>query len=111
MQMLDQIADEAKAAFAATHDPDALEQVKARYLGKSGRITDLLKGMAKLSPDEKKSAGANINRAKEAIEAALNSRREELRAAALQARLAEESLDVTLPGRGEERAGLHPVTR
>ena len=111
MDTLDQIADEARSAFAATDDPDALEQVKARYLGKSGRITDLLKGLAKLPPEEKKSAGANINRAKEAIEAALNSRREEIRAAALQARLAEESLDVTLPGRGEERAGLHPVTR
>jgi phenylalanyl-tRNA synthetase alpha chain len=111
MDTLDQIADEAKTAFAATLDPDALEQVKARYLGKSGRITDLLKGMAKLSPDERKVAGAAINRAKEAIEAALTARREDIRRIALQARLAEESLDVTLPGRREERAGLHPVTR
>ena len=111
MQNLDQIAQDAAAAFAATDDPDALEQIKARFLGKGGQITELLKGMAKLSHDERKSAGAQINRAKEAIESALNARREAIRRLALEARLAEESLDVTLPGRGEARGGLHPVTR
>ena len=111
MQNLDQIALDAATAFAATDDPDALEQIKARFLGKSGQITELLKGMAKLSPDERKSAGAAINRAKEAIESALNARREAIRRRLLEARLAEESLDVTLPGRGESRGGLHPVTR
>ena len=111
MQNLDQIAEEAAAAFAATDDPDALEQIKARYLGKSGRITELLKGMARLSPEERKTAGAAINRVKEAVEASLNARRDAIRRLALEARLAEESLDVTLPGRGESRGGLHPVTR
>ena len=111
MQNLDQIAEEAAAAFAATDDPDALEQIKARYLGKSGRITELLKGMARLSPEERKTAGAAINRAKEAVEASLNARRDAIRRLALETRLAEESLDVTLPGRGESRGGLHPVTR
>src|SRR5664279_1013167 len=111
MQNLDQIAQEAATAFAATDDPDALEQVKARFLGRSGQITELLKGMAKLSPEERKSTGAAINRAKESIEAALNERREAIRRLALEARLAEESLDITLPGRGESRGGLHPVTR
>lgn len=111
MENLDQIANEAKTAFDAISDPDALEQVKARYLGKSGRITELLKGLAKLPPEEKKAAGAAINKVKEAVEAALNARREAIRKAALQARLAEEALDVTLPGRGEMRGGLHPVTR
>ena len=111
MHTLDQLAPEAVAAFAATDDPDALEQVKARYLGKSGQISVLLKGMAKLTPEERKSAGANINRVKETIEAALAARREAIRRLALAARLAEESLDVTLPGRGEARGGLHPVTR
>ena len=111
MQNLDQIARDAETAFAATSDPDTLEQIKARFLGKSGQITELLKGLGKMSPDERKLAGAAINRAKEAIESALNSRREALRRQALEARLAEESIDLTLPGRGESRGGLHPVTR
>ncbi len=111
MQNLDLIVQEASAAFSAIDDPDALEQVKARYLGKNGQITELLKSMAKLSPDERKLAGAAINRTKEAVESALNSRRESIKRVALEARLAEEALDVTLPGRSETRGGLHPVTR
>src|SRR5574343_962120 len=111
MDNLDQIVSEAKTAFAAISDPDALEQVKSRFLGKSGQITELLKGLGKLPPEEKKTAGAAINVAKTAVESALNVRREAIRQAALAARLAEEALDVTLPGRGEERGGLHPVTR
>lgn len=111
MDNLDLIVGEAQRAFAETSDPDTLEQVKARYLGKSGRITELLKGLGKLPPEEKKAAGAAVNRAKEAIEAALGGRRDAIRKALLEARLAEEALDVTLPGRGEVRGGLHPVTR
>ena len=111
MENLDQIVGEARSAFAATSDPDALEQVKARFLGKSGRITELLKGLGKLPPEEKKVAGAAINRVKEAVAAALDDRREEIRRAVLESRLAEEALDVTLPGRAEVRGGLHPVTR
>jgi len=111
MQNLEQIVGEALEAFAATQDPDALEQIKARYLGKSGQITELLKGLGKLAPEERKAAGAAINQAKEQVEGALNARREAIRRAALEARLAEESLDVTLPGRGDTRGGLHPVTR
>lgn len=111
MHHLDQIVQEAKTAFASIDIPDALEQAKARYLGKSGKITELLKGLAKLSPDEKKQAGAAINLAKVAVETALASRREAIRLFALEAKLAEEALDVTLPGRGEQRGGLHPVTR
>jgi phenylalanyl-tRNA synthetase alpha chain len=111
MDNLDQIVSEAQSAFAAISDPDALEQVKARFLGKSGQITELLKGLGKLPPEEKKTAGATINRAKEAVEIALNARRDAIRNATLEARLAEEALDVTLPGRAEARGGLHPVTR
>ena len=111
MENLDQIVGDARAAFAATSDPDALEQVKARFLGKSGRITELLKGLGKLPAEEKKAAGAAINRVKELVEAALGDRREGIRKAVLEARLAEEALDVTLPGRAEARGGLHPVTR
>jgi len=111
MDNLDQIVDEAQAAFAAISDPDALEQAKAGFLGKSGRITELLKGLGKLPVEERKAAGAAINGAKEAVEAALTGRREAIRKAALATRLAEEALDVTLPGRAEGRGGLHPVTR
>lgn len=111
MENLDLIVSEATTTFAAITDPDALEQAKARYLGKSGQITDLMKGLGKLPPEERKQAGALINKAKEAIENALNSQREALKRAALEARLAEEALDITLPGRGEQCGGLHPVTR
>ncbi|MDR2187857.1 MAG: phenylalanine--tRNA ligase subunit alpha [Azonexus sp.] len=111
MDNLDRIVTEARAAFAALSDPDALEQVKARFLGKSGQITERLKELGKLLPEQKKIAGAAINAAKTAIENALNERREAIRQAALAARLAEEALDVTLPGRSEQRGGLHPVTR
>lgn len=105
------LVSEAESAFSAIADPDVLEQEKARFLGKNGRITELLKGLARLAPEEKKSAGAAINRAKDAVEAALSKRREAIREALLSARLAEEALDVTLPGRGETKGGLHPVTR
>ncbi|HPT49258.1 MAG TPA: phenylalanine--tRNA ligase subunit alpha [Accumulibacter sp.] len=111
MHNFEQIVQAASAAFAATDNPDALEQVKAAFLGKNGQITDLLKGLTKLPPEERKTAGAAINRAKEAVEAELNARREAIRQMALEARLAEEALDVTLPGRGQPRGGLHPVTR
>ena len=83
MDHLDQIVSDARAAFAAISDPDALEQAKARFLGKSGQITELLKGLGKLPPEEKKTAGAAINVAKNAVEAALNERRDAIRRAAL----------------------------
>lgn len=108
---LDDLVVEAQASFSAISDPNELENAKARYLGKSGLITEQMKTLGKLPPEERKQAGALINKAKEAIETALNSRREAIRMAALQARLAEEALDVTLPGRGEQQGGLHPVTR
>ncbi|HOL65509.1 MAG TPA: phenylalanine--tRNA ligase subunit alpha, partial [Accumulibacter sp.] len=111
MHNFDPLIQAAAHAFATTDDPDALEQVKAAYLGKSGQITGLLKSLGNLPPDERKVVGAAINRAKETIETALNNRRETIRRQALATRLAEEALDVTLPGRGQARAGLHPVTR
>ena len=111
MSSLDQIVSDARLAFADAVNADVLEQAKARYLGKSGSLTDLLKGLGKLPADERKTQGAAINAAKEQIEAALTSRREALREAELDARLAEEALDVTLPGRRGASGGLHPVTR
>lgn len=111
MSNLEQIVSEARQAFAEAANADGLEQAKARYLGKSGSLTELLKGLGKLPPEERKAQGASINAAKEQIETALTSRREALRDAELNARLAEESLDVTLPGRRGAGGGLHPVTR
>lgn len=111
MDNLDQWVREARSAFAEASDTDVLEQVKARFVGKSGCVTELLKSLGKLPPEERKTAGAAINVAKAQIEHALHERREALKAAALDARLNEEALDVTLPGRGEVAGGLHPVTR
>ena len=111
MSDIEIIVTAALADFNQAAEPAHLEEAKARYLGKSGALTELLKGLGKLPPEEKKTAGAAINEAKGRVESALNARREALRDAALQAQLAAEALDVTLPGRGIEAGGLHPVTR
>jgi phenylalanyl-tRNA synthetase alpha chain len=111
MDNLDTLVAQATADFAAAGEPAKLEEAKARYLGKDGSLTALLKGLGKLAPEEKKSAGAAINVAKQAVESALTARRGALREAQLEAQLAAEALDVTLPGRGETRGALHPVTR
>lgn len=111
MDNLDHLVQQAQTEFAAAADGNQLEQAKARYLGKSGSLTERLKGLGKLAPEERRDAGAAINRAKLAIEAALEARRLGLREAALLAQLAAEALDVTLPGRGNALGGLHPVSR
>jgi len=111
MDNLDQLVAQATADFGVATEPAKLEEAKARYLGKDGSLTVLLKGLGKLAAEERKSAGAAINIAKQAVESALTARREALRLAQLEAQLAAEALDVTLPGRGETRGALHPVTR
>src|ERR1035437_4603416 len=104
------VVDGAKAAFEQAATPADLENSKAVVLGKSGRITELMKGMAALAIEEKKLRGAAINLAKQAIEAALNSRRQALAEAELQTQLQAEALDVSLPGRQRGQGGLHPVS-
>ena len=111
MNDLDTLVQAAQADFAAATQGAALEDAKARFLGKSGRLTELLKGLGALSPEQKKTRGAEINQAKAAIEAALQARRDALAEAELQAQLRAEALDVTLPGRGRGVGGLHPVSR
>ncbi len=111
MQELEHILDEALKQFAAIEQAAELEQVKARYLGKEGRLSELLKGLGKLSAAERPAAGARVNQVKQAIEIALQQRRDELQQRQLQLKLAAEALDVTLPGRGQGCGGLHPVTR
>lgn len=110
MDNLDQLVEEAATAFAAAQDSTQLEQVKARYLGKAGSLTDRLKKLGALPAEERRAVGAEINCAKSAIEAALEVRRTALREARLQEQLAAEALDVTLPGRGIGCGGLHPVS-
>src|SRR5450830_493741 len=110
MNELNVVVDSAKVAFAQAVTPADLENAKALFLGKSGRITELMKGMAALSVDEKKSRGAVINLAKQAIETALSNRRKALADAELQVQLQAEALDVSLPGRLSATGGLHPVS-
>jgi phenylalanyl-tRNA synthetase alpha chain len=110
-QMLENIVDEAQRAIAATASVADLEQVKARFLGKAGSLTELLKGLGKLAADERPKAGSLINQAKAKVEALVQAQLAALRAHELDSRLAAESIDVTLPGRRRAAGGLHPITR
>ncbi len=108
---LDALTREAEAAVDGAEDLSALDQVRVAYLGKKGKLTALLKGLGKLPAEQRPEAGAAINAAKERVSERLEARREVLQAAELEQRLAQERIDVTLPGRGTERGGFHPVTR
>jgi len=110
MSNVDTILESGLAAVAAANDLVELEQVKARYLGKSGELTELLKQLGKLPAEERKVAGATINAAKQAFEARHNARRDAIQADNLARQLQADALDVTLPGRGSVAGGLHPVT-
>jgi phenylalanyl-tRNA synthetase alpha chain len=111
MNDLDSLVQQAQADFDAATTGAELENAKARFLGKSGRVTELLKGLGALPPDEKKTRGAEINQAKQRVEALLTAARDRLAQAELQAQLKAEALDVTLPGRQRGMGGLHPVSR
>lgn len=111
MSDIQTLTAQALSDVAAAQTSEALEALRVNLLGKSGSITAQLKQLGALPADERKAAGEAINRAKEAVAAALAERRTVLDAAALDARLAAEAVDVTLPGRNGERGGLHPVTR
>ena len=110
MNELDALVASAAQAFSAAATPVDLENAKAQFLGKSGRITELMKGLGALPVDEKKARGAVINSAKQAIEASLTERRQALADAELTLQLRAEALDVTLPGRQRGDGGLHPVS-
>jgi phenylalanyl-tRNA synthetase alpha chain len=110
MANLDHLISEAQTDFNACTDMPALENAKAKYLGKTGSLTDALKGLGKLSAEDRPSAGAAINVVKQAIETALNAKREAILGHAQAQQLASESLDVTLPARAQSHGGLHPVT-
>lgn len=110
MADLTHLIAEAEADFLNSASMNDLEIAKAKYLGKSGSLTDALKGLGKLSAEERPAAGAAINVVKQAIEAALTARRESLLNAEQAKQLAQESIDVTLPARAQSQGGLHPVT-
>jgi phenylalanyl-tRNA synthetase alpha chain len=107
---LDDIVHEAVAAFEGCRDPAALENAKAAYLGRTGLLTARLKALGALPASERPAAGARINEAKVALEAALARRRAALADEKLAAELATQALDVSLPGRGPGSGGLHPIT-
>ena len=111
MRNLEDIISEATSLLEGIEDPAELENVKARYLGKNGVLTELLKGLGKLPVEERPAMGSQINQAKNQLEATLKYRRNAIQAKELEAKLTEEALDVTLPGRGLGISGLHPVTQ
>ena len=111
MESLDALKDEALSLIAGAEDSATLEQLRVDYLGKKGRLTDLLKGLGKLSAEERPAAGALINQVKQELQETLNSRKATLEDDALAAQLAAEGVDVTLPGRRVDVGGLHPITR
>jgi phenylalanyl-tRNA synthetase alpha chain len=111
MSDIESLSTQALADIAAATAPDALEALRVGLLGKSGSITTQLKSLGALPGDQRKAAGEAINRARDAISEALSARKTALDDAALDARLAGETIDVTLPGRDAVRGGVHPVSR
>lgn len=111
MENLPQLVAEAKQSVAEANDSAALDQIRVQYLGKKGEITQLLKGLGKVDPADRPAAGARINEAKEEVQQFIEARKGEMEALLLNARLQQETIDVTLPGRGQKTGGLHPVTK
>jgi phenylalanyl-tRNA synthetase alpha chain len=111
MVELDRLVSEAVSAFEAALDAASLENAKARFLGKSGVVTEMLKGLSALDPEARKDQGAQVNLAKKSIELALSARRQALAHGALAEKLASEAIDVTLPGRGRGVGTIHPVIK
>ncbi|WP_242104475.1 MULTISPECIES: phenylalanine--tRNA ligase subunit alpha [unclassified Lysobacter] len=111
MSEIESLSKQAVADIAAAQSPDALEGLRVSLLGKHGSVTALLKSLGTLPAEQRKAAGEEINRARDAIGAALAARKLALDDAALDARLATETIDVTLPGRDAGRGGLHPISR
>ncbi|HEY9136321.1 MAG TPA: phenylalanine--tRNA ligase subunit alpha [Pseudomonadales bacterium] len=111
MENLDDIVLAAETEIVSASDDRALDNVRVQYLGKKGALTQLLKSLGQLSPEERPAAGAEINKAKEKVQALISERKAKLGAEALSKALAGEKIDVTLPGRSRGCGGIHPVTR
>jgi len=108
---LDELQAQALQEIEATSDARVLEQLRIDYLGKKGRVTERLKQLGTMSPDDRKTFGDRVNRVKDAVWRAIEARAVLLAEAALQAQLAAETIDVTLAGRGDGVGGIHPITR
>jgi phenylalanyl-tRNA synthetase alpha chain len=111
MSDIETLSTQALSDIASAQTPDALEHLRVALLGKHGSVTAQLKQLGTLPADQRKAAGEAINRARDAISEALSTRRVVLEDAALDARLAGETIDITLPGRNAARGGLHPISR
>jgi phenylalanyl-tRNA synthetase alpha chain len=111
MPSIDDLIAEARDAFGAAERPADLENEKARFLGKAGSLTERLKSLAGLDPERRREEGARLNAAKQAIEQLLLERRAQLGEASVSAQLAQEAIDVSLPGRARSRGAIHPVIR
>ncbi len=110
MSSLEELEQQALQSVAESADAAALDEVRVRYLGKKGLLTQQLKQLGALPAEERPAAGQEINRIKQQVQAAIESRGETLQKAALDAQLASETIDITLPGRRQSQGGLHPVT-
>lgn len=110
-QQLEKLMSEAQQAVNVAADLQSLDQVRVNYLGKKGSITEMMKELGKLPPEQRPEAGQVINRAKQTIQGAIEAKKETLQSAKLQAQLESETIDVTMPGRSRGIGGLHPVTR
>ena len=108
---LEQLAKQAESSIAGAEDLSVLDDLRVEYLGKKGRLTGLLKGLGSLSAEERPAAGAKINDVKQSLQDLIGQRKMHFESIELDAKLADETIDVTLPGRGEDVGGLHPVTR
>ena len=111
MENLEPIANQARSAIAAAQDSATLEQLRVDYLGKKGQLTGLLKGLSNLTPEDRPKAGALINLVKQELQELIGERKTALDATAVKAKLEQESIDVTMPGRAKTIGGVHPVTQ
>ena len=110
-QQLEKLINDAQQAISAAADLQNLDQIRVNFLGKKGSITEMMKELGKLPAEQRPEAGQVINRAKQAIQSAIEAKKDTLQNAKLAAQLASETIDVTMPGRSRGLGGLHPVTR
>ena len=109
-QELQRIKEEALSAIKRASDEQALQDVRVKYLGKKGEVTALLKGLGKLSPEERPKMGALVNAVRQALEEEIDALKTSMEVAAMNARLEEEKIDITLPGRAPKTGHIHPLT-